>query len=997
MNFRITTLFFGLLLTMLWVFGLMVAHKKSAGDLSFVMGDDFRKAKIDKVLVKRTDGAKTVDAEFRLDGEKWYLQADKQRVQVDGFRVKKIIKAIADARNDETADVSQDKKTYGLDNPKTVVTFNEGDKQWEFFVGNEVGGSAYVTSSDRKDRTFAVGKNTVEPLNFSDANTFRNKRPFNFESTSVIKLFARYQDPKTAKFDELELKKADGARWDFIKPSDIGFTRFESVPEEEPDKDKKKKKDFFSKEKEKAKEPVADTGGVKSLLSNILSIRVDTDDHFEKLGKSLDFYGVEKPGKETTGRIEITSEADDKDAKDAKGKDKDKVKAAPPEILLIGNATKVGDKVYYYARLASDDGVMKIAKTPWLDPVIEAIEKPKSLRTRDVAPFEPKQADVVTIKQNGAEVKFFKQDSAPDFKLPRAFELPAGWQMVVGAEKKKASSAALAALLSQVQGRRGIVEYHDGAKDEAKWGLDKDPPQISVYIDGIEKEKAEEKKKDDKNVEKKEDKLPTLKKDYKPEVTLYIGKIDGDIVHIKRKLKDGTETYFTMKKEFREKAFPSQGIELGYLDTSVPHFDLRNVTSFTLKRVTDKGLETFELAHRGLEGELAWYLKEGNDYKLADSAHVDSIVRRLAPLPVRKWVKKLDNKEGVDKPVVTAIITVKKHEPGASEIKGKDKDGKDITLNAADGVVTLWANCFDMPFVALGYAAAARQIDAGETYTIELGKEMEVDKEKFSYATHSGAKQLLFQTDPHIVKMILKEDLRDRSGVLYTQAELEAMFKGIAAINPTNVFMLASPYISGTVHTIDPKDVSKVSLQVRTGYELRAFQFTRVPKKEDPKAKLDPPVKDKKDEAKDKKEEQAKDKKEQPKDKKEEAKEKVKEEDKTTWDDTTNPKIPEFQVDPDKVGRFVNDIAKLHTERFVSLMGDKKAEYKLTPDKSTVKIDLELKGGKTVTLIVGSRYQDHGYFATSSAWPDTVFFVSGMLVEPLLQGAERFAKERTAD
>src|SRR5262245_17372920 len=130
MNFRITTLFFGLLLTLLWVFGLMVAHKKSAGDVNLVMSKAFLEAKIDKIHIKRTDAGKSTEATFRLDGEQWYLEEGKQRTRVDGFRLKNILRGISEARHDDTADVSKDAKTYGLDNPSTAVTLNAGDKQW---------------------------------------------------------------------------------------------------------------------------------------------------------------------------------------------------------------------------------------------------------------------------------------------------------------------------------------------------------------------------------------------------------------------------------------------------------------------------------------------------------------------------------------------------------------------------------------------------------------------------------------------------------------------------------------------------------------------------------------------------------------------------------------------------------------------------------------------------------------------------------------------------
>jgi hypothetical protein len=269
-------------------------------------------------------------------------------------------------------------------------------------------------------------------------------------------------------------------------------------------------------------------------------------------------------------------------------------------------------------------------------------------------------------------------------------------------------------------------------------------------------------------------------------------------------------------------------------------------------------------------------------------------------------------------------------------------------------------------------AVARREVDTGEVITMEFGKETDVEKDKpGAFATHSATK-LLFLAPTPIVKMILKEDLHDRSSLLYTQVEMVEMFKANAAINPIAQLMFASPYFTGTVHNLDPEKVTKVRLTVRTPYELRAFRFER------------------------KEKEKARD--EKGKDEKDKDKEKVS---KWTWVDKSLG-LDEFNLDPDKVANLVKDFAKLHTNRFVAFAGGPRGEHKLDPKEASVKLEFDMEDGRTITLLVGASYLQYGHFAASSLWvgPDgkmtAVFFIPSSAVAPILGGASFFAKERSA-
>ena len=239
---------------------------------------------------------------------------------------------------------------------------------------------------------------------------------------------------------------------------------------------------------------------------------------------------------------------------------------------------------------------------------------------------------------------------------------------------------------------------------------------------------------------------------------------------------------------------------------------------------------------------------------------------------------------------------------------------------------------------------AHRETDKGETITLEIGKETDNDKDKPAmFAKHSGTK-MLFLVPSQMVSVIKRADLYDRMGMFYAQPQMEALYKASASLNAINALLFASPHFSGIVHQFEADKVKEARLEVRTPFELRSFHFVR--------------------DAKDK-----------------------------TWSDKSN--LREFQLDSDKVNAMLKEIAKLRTNRFAAYTGGPRAEHKLTPKEATVKLDMVMDDGKTITLVVGAAFPGQGYFANSSVWPETVFFVPGTLVDPLLNGVRNFAKERS--
>src|SRR5688572_21966151 len=107
MNFRITTFLFALLLSTLWIFGLMIAHKRSSsGDKSLIsptLGSS--DAAIDKVTIAYGGKDKKPDVEFVQISDIWYHKSGELKARIDGVN-DDILDRIRQAKHEETADTS---------------------------------------------------------------------------------------------------------------------------------------------------------------------------------------------------------------------------------------------------------------------------------------------------------------------------------------------------------------------------------------------------------------------------------------------------------------------------------------------------------------------------------------------------------------------------------------------------------------------------------------------------------------------------------------------------------------------------------------------------------------------------------------------------------------------------------------------------------------------------------------------------------------------------
>ena len=541
-------------------------------------------------------------------------------------------------------------------------------------------------------------------------------------------------------------------------------------------------------------------GSVRGLIKDIGAIHVKDESDFLPLDSNLAQYGVEKGKEPATMSVQVATGSAAKEAKE-----KDKKDTGTSETLLIGKK----EKSKFYARMNYDDGVFLIDAS-YVDPLIAVVMDPGKVRSKDIAAFDAKNVDAVVI-----DLKEKKQE----FKLlkPAADE----WKLYAGEGKaRKANDKAVQALLEAVQGKKAIVDFYDG-KDPKWGGLDAPNTIISVYADGLGKkdEKKDDKgKKDEKKDEKKET-APAVNKD-KVVVTLAIGTIDKDAVHVKRTLPGDIVSRFTISKAAYEKLNLDTSF-FPYLDTATPSVTTNEVAGVTIKR----GKETIEVVRKSDTKGIRFTIKDPKDAKgrAADTGKVLDVVNGLAGLHVQKWVAQVDDKSdlkpyGLDDPQVTVTLHVK-----------PDTRIAPVSVASLLGVAPVTPGALALPDVW-----ANREADPGEPVTFKFGKETDNEKDKPAvFGKHSGS-DLVFLITPKALKHLKETHFRDLSELGNTQARADAVFLGLAAAHPANAVLLMSPPVSGAVHSLDPAEVTDLKLTVRTGVELRTMHFqaparTRIP------------------------------------------------------------------------------------------------------------------------------------------------------------------------
>jgi hypothetical protein len=706
MNFRTTALLFGLLLTMLLVFGIVVQVPRGAVDKSALFPDiaDTPSLAIETVVLER--GGKQI--RLVKSGRGWQLQlpTGNQATRADETRVEDIIAQVRRARKDEETKVPQKLAQVGLEPPAARVILKEqgAGREWTLNIGDlsEDKNFVYVTSSHRPRSVVAVeassldslfprkekGPSPVDNPNELRSRTLLDVTDFNANSILLQQPGGKDRKEKT----EVALEKTSEGLWIFKTPAQYGAADFGGNPSSK------------------------DEPGVRGLLG-ALAVRVDSAGDFEPLGKGrLEDYGL-APGQESM-RIEVEH------SPGGFGPDKDK---RIKQVLLVG--AKAG-KDQYYVRLDNDDGVARVSAAK-LEPAFRVARDPAILRSRDLTTVTPAAVDAAEVSWGAGPKKDFQN------KLELLKEDATLWWLHTDGQYEKANATAVAgdegSLLSTMKGQGKVEEFFPATTEkeatelDAKLGLNNPVAEVKLYIGGLEKKKEEAdetgKDKDKKEKKEKKEARPTLKKDARPAVTVTFGKTEKDKVYVKRASDKLGISRVAVPASILEKIAPPEGT-LAYLETAVPTFREGDVTKLELERpdgkfvveklakedvVKEKPGKADEAKEKPRkDAPSTWRLLEPKDLPdrtTASLAKVNEVLSTLAKLKMERWVRRIDPKDakalaefGLEPPSLSARVTLKTDDDKKTEVLVY-KFGKEVEDEKTKGVYAL-LNKKDIVFLA---------------------------------------------------------------------------------------------------------------------------------------------------------------------------------------------------------------------------------------------------------------------------------------------------------
>lgn len=873
MNLRNTVVLFALFLTMLWVFGFMLAVKQPLAEEGYLLPSMKREASLNVQSLSFERNLKSGKDSFSFVKEKdgWRLVVGSEATIIESARINPLIERIKNAKHNPDSSLSGDLPSLGLEPPVRSITVkgrpedkagvSGNEMSWTLNLGHESADKmvVYAQSSERPDRVFAITKRDIEPLLFDDPVSLHSQLFFNFpvEDGFIEKISIQSGDKA------LELSQTEGRNWRFDKPA-LGYADYEPA---EVLKGLRSKTD----------------AGVKGLIYAIRSLRVAEDTDFVPLGKApLSFYGLED-GKESM-RIDVVSR-DDRIKKDV-----------VRETLLVGKS--VNDKwSEMYVRLAGDPAVAKLA-VKHLAPIQRALANPVPLRSRDLNFFQPDRVGRVELMQD-------KQT----FALSRG--AGEAWRLSVGTGgERPAEEKAVENLLQTLLGKQAIETFEpipqNTEKADITLGFDKAMLETTIHEN-------------------------LLEKGGKARVTrLIFGAKKGDTVAVKRILPDGQVSRFEVLATLIDK-ITGGNPELTYLERSLPPFDMDAVLTLSFQR----GGTPIEIKRDLSIPNERWLLKderEATGFVPADLKSVHTLLERLARLPVKRWVKRMTPKEdlasfGLDHPAATITLTIRNL----------------YSPTNASGMVGMALSMPISPWFIPAGGMLQTQAGPPETIVLRLGKDNGKEgEERGTFATRSDL-DLIFLLPPALLKEVQTEEFRDRRSMFALQTALDVGLFSQATAGDLHGLALVSPLATGRVQAFDPSQVKELKYALRTPAELRQFVFSHS--------------------------------------------------DKEGWKDQSN--LLEFQLEGEKVKQFLRQLSELHASQILSITGTR-AEQRLGPKDATLRLDLTMNDGSTLTFAVGAAFEKMGYYGHTSAQPNFVFLLPASSVDPWFRGLALFAKERVA-
>ncbi len=314
--------------------------------------------------------------------------------------------------------------------------------------------------------------------------------------------------------------------------------------------------------------------------------------------------------------------------------------AKEPVVLQIGakTATEKTEKEGTYAKLSTRNSVVLLPKS--MERLLET--KPNDLRDKKLVRLEADIVDRITLEPAGKE-KIVLARRGEDWMRKGKIDMPA-------------NGAAANKLLNAIKDQLVTKFVTDIATDLPKYGLDQ--PQLKVTLSSFAAENTAE-----------------TKAGEQPIVTIFFGKVDGDLVYAKL---DDEPFIVSMTKSFFD-SFLTDPIR--WQPLSVYHYKPEELTAIEITRAGQPPMAI----ERGKE---KWNLAKGDGH--INQINAQSLVNTLAALRAVRWSGPAEPSFGLDPAVVTVTFKTSGNVSGKLRIGSQTpEEMSHATVEGIDGAFEL--------------------------------------------------------------------------------------------------------------------------------------------------------------------------------------------------------------------------------------------------------------------------------------------------------------------
>ncbi|MCE9562173.1 MAG: DUF4340 domain-containing protein [Planctomycetes bacterium] len=598
MNFRLTAVLFG----SIFVLGLVLlilsftGGEKTSTDVILEELAATKPEQIDTVEFERDGGAKLKLVRDKTNKDAWEI-VEPYKAKADSAAVTELVTALLKAKPTPIKGQLPNMATAGLDKPGLKVTLRHGERFSTANFGHVVPLEkvVFVSTSARPKRPMAVSRASVESL-FREPNKdgaagdlakwvgdFRDKRVFTAETRGagddVIGVTLK------AKGKTLSLVQPPSKGWKFADPKDWG--------DADPTGDSAPSPGTFT--------------GVRPLLGALTSLQALSGADFieNPTPQDMEKYGLAANSPE---RIEVKLTNKDKVETVAFIGKKDDA----PQPKQPGALPQTGK---WWVQVQGQPGVIR-ANGGDLSGLTGVIENPDPLRDRNLLTVEKARIDGLDLA-NGA------------VKLRKVGGALAAWKLYgypSAGDPQVATIVDVDRVINTLTERRTIKSFP--APNEANFG----PGSLTlkVWVDGFEA-----------NTDAKADPKAEPKEKGKP-ITLTFGKVEGDLVNVKRVLADGSTEFFMMPTKIKLGSSPDPVDVLQTVNKTRLDFldrDLKTFSSTNVAKLIVQGVVTFDLDREakaeGSAGDLVFRFAAdargpaGQVYKKGDQADTQTVLGML--------------------------------------------------------------------------------------------------------------------------------------------------------------------------------------------------------------------------------------------------------------------------------------------------------------------------------------------------------------------------------